>query len=513
MRSSGPTDHHSISVLSWLVQHNYLCELTLLWTQWSEAYRRPSHEYDIDAMLDDDSDSFGTVAIDSRVFGVEALADFLSQAHASIFSDSLDGELEPLWLAEVIQAWTPQDQAAFTTDQGDVLLAHWKFDRSMRSDIAPMLAFYAHLRSPQLEPACFTYEALLADIDRSLNLDRPAPLLQLVERLSATGTHISVPLLLSLLRNEPRYLLVYKANSPWIVRAESWLVAWNLACDVLDPSEYVRGTNMGFERCPYWEAGHTPVGPVIVRFFSFHQKNINWDELDLLEVALKLKAMSGRLDLLQGIPRSIHAFIVNWIVKNGAVWRSRDAPRTLGSKFDVDPSHVSPGRLLVYGTPESIRAGGTSLVVREMVSESVQTRGQIHPSRVQTPFHDVELKIEKDEIKRHMAAQESFKILGVAHLSDVAEAMLARRGVKRFPYFLRRAQQDCIAALPDDVAHLGSLLYRGLLRDSLGEKNGQATRLLDSARRLLAESPALLDGLPMHLSLAIGRPSGRRRRN
>ncbi|MEJ2788357.1 MULTISPECIES: hypothetical protein [unclassified Pseudoxanthomonas] len=446
-------------MLSWLVRQDLLCDFAFRLGEWLSTTDQPEHEHDIDGHLDDIYASQDTIDIGGREIDVEKLADHLCQLHGALLSTDGEGELlEPLWIAESLSSWSATEQARLTTETGEFFSSNWKFDRSMRADVNPMLALVAHVREPQLCPDWLTYAQLLIALDDSIvgttSIDVVA------RRLSQHGIAITAPLLTSILRNDYRYLLVHSETGLCACKSVDVFVAWPLATALFEPSEYLKSTGLGFDGRAYWDTSYRTNFTPLKAFFDFHQRDIDWTRFDTLEVCLKLaQAHVNSAGFTQGIPSAVHKFIINWILTNQRVWRIQDSDRTLGHTFSFDPEDVSPGRLMVYGSSTAGRIGSGALVVREMVSRDRQLPGLIHSSRVLTPFEDIVVDTDTPEVESLLLSQAGFKAWGIAHIDDLAEQLLRKRGHASLPYTLKLARLACTKALPATLLQVG----RGLL--------------------------------------------------
>ncbi|MGV8922343.1 MAG: hypothetical protein ACOH1L_03195 [Thermomonas sp.] len=409
--------------------------------------------------MDDIYASPDKIEINGRDVDVEKLANYISELHGSLLATGSQGEiLEPLWIAEVLSSWSQDEQGHLTAEAGEHFSSNWKYDRSMRADMSPMLALVAHIREPQLIPDLLTYGQLLHAIDQVVA--GPTSIEVVARRLSQQGIVVTTPFLLSILRNEIRYLIIYVKSGICVCQSVDALASWHLAAALFEPQEYLRSSGLGFDGTPYWATSYRTDFRALKAFFNFHQGDIVWSRFDQLEVCLKLSQCHANCSgLTQGIPTEVHRFIVNWIVSHKRVWRTQDSARTLGRTFSFDPENVSPGRLMVYGSSDTGRIGSGALVVREMVSREKQLPGLIHSSRILTPFDEVTINAETHEIESLLLEQTSFKIWGIAHIDDLAVRLLRRRGYGLLPHTLKLARLTCIEALPRDLLQIG----RGLL--------------------------------------------------
>lgn len=487
MRSSVLSGRHSIAPLTWLLRQDLLCEFSSHLNQWLDSLGA-AHEFDVSGYLDEVEPGFDWIVINDRDVDVERLSSYVTTLHASLLSIERDvGILEPLWIAESLGSWSDKTQAVLTTDLGEIFASNWKFDHAMRVDMAPILALIAHIREPQISPDSLTYAQLIHAIDKAIVGTTPLDLVR--RRLLREGIKISGALLSSVMRNESRYLLLYSGSLVCVDRAEHALSAWRLAAELLDPSEYLKSSGLGFDGKVYWRATHRAESYRVKKFFDFHQDGIAWNEFDWLEICLKLSyCHSNDSCLTQGIPSAVHRFIVEWIVANGKVWRMDEAERTLGHAFEFDAEDISPGRLLVYGSPVAGRMGSGTLVVREMVSRGKQLPGLIHSSRIVTPFDDLTITVNSGEVESLLWAHTSFPALGMSHVDDVAEQLLRRRGHPPLPYVMKLARLACIPFLPQSVFQVG----RGLLVNKDLNELLMAQSTAEQRRRCIIEHFASL---------------------
>lgn len=445
--------------LAWLVQKDLLCELSSGFRAWFRDFGKPEHEFDIDGHLEEDT-SGECFALLGSSLDVEKLAQFLSELHRSVIAPEASGHvLEPLWLAEALASWTDREQAALTCDRNELHLLNWKFGRAMQLEALPILAFVAHLRERQLVPDEITYRQLLLHIDRAIS-DSATSIDLVVRRLRDDGIRITANLLVSLLRNDSRFLLIHAEPGLCVCRASEALKAWSLAAALLDPSEYIRTGGLGFDGKGYWQASYQVLGKPLMAFFNFHQADINWSRLDLLEIAVKLnQARANENTFTQGMPSAVHRFIVQWIQRTGRIWRSANSAAILGTYYRFHPEDISPGRLVVYGNAEAGRVGSGTLVLREMVSDGAQQRGKIHSSRIITPLAPVQISIDADLVGSVLSSNADFINWGVTHVDDLAERILRLHRLQVLPYCVKLAREACLSLLPATVVVAG----RGIL--------------------------------------------------
>ena len=328
----------------------------------------------------------------------------------------------------------------------------------MLGGMLPIVALYANLREQQIRPHWVSYAQLLDAVGQTLPRGHVVTLGELRRRLETTlEIAIKLPFLVSILRNDRRFLFLHDGNVISVGRIEDVLKAWPLAIDLFDPKEYSRVHGLGVDGTPYFGVRYTFNLATLRRFFVFHQPSVDWDRIDELELVIKLRACR-KLDYstVQGIPKNIYEFIVRWITDNRKVWLSANSHRYLGKQFYFDASEVEPGRLLVYGSKAAIKKPNQlGLVAREMVSEGAQQRGMIHSSKILTPFEEHNIPEEEFRLCDRLQHSLVFCRFGVASLEKLANQILAQHGVGATPYMTGKAIKLLARNSTDSVFNIG----------------------------------------------------------
>lgn len=450
MRPRAPTGAPGVSKLAWLFQAGLLGDLTVRVTAWLESFdgRREFDGYDGAALQ---------CPFYCENFFLEAFSEEIARIHDATFVTTYG--IDARYFAEQLLYWGPEQDRWLSSDDGEIFIGNWKFDRAMRVEGTPLLPLVAHASAPLLLPLEIGYESFVSSIEMVLRSAEPITVAALGKALLEQDIHIDASLLLSVLRNDFRFLLTYgDSNGAAVSRSESLLQGWSLASDLFDPLIYMTTTGLGLDGTKFVGVKHELRIDELKRFLKFHQNvPIDWCHLDWLEVCLKLKEHRKRtLTLIQGVPAKLHAFIVSWIKSSKRVWLPSVGERVLGASYLFDPADIAPGPLLVYGTTEGLQRGAKpGLVLREMVSEGRQRRGLIHSSKVLTPFDEADIEVTAEVVQEALARDALFRTRGLAHLMDLASSIIRNAKVIESLYLLKKLAARIEDVLPTHVRSIG----------------------------------------------------------
>jgi len=395
-------------------------------------------------------------------FDVEKFANLLS----FIVSKELDysDQQDPEPIAEMLLYYGDFIQKIFTRNLKQIFVHNWKYSRFMHRSGAT-IGLMAFLINPCFKPLDLEYEDLTGAIVGILEANevQPIGMMDLKGRLFKYDIDISFSYLYAVVLNEERLLLLHTDYGAKVVLVDEYMKGWRIAADLFKSNEYVTLTGFGYDSVKYDRVSVKPNYHELRRFFTFHNADIDWDVVDLVELSLKLRSyQSQNKQTIQGIPSHVYRYIVDWIKDNGKIWMTRNSRRILGKEYYFKVEDVAPGQLLAYGDARQLHMRDrTALVLRDMVSEANQTRRMIHPSRVLTPFKEAGIYIDKHEMESMIQLDKAFEEMGVVSVEYIAMQILRKLRVEPKPYNVKRAKVLVYDGLPHNLENIGKdLLVR-----------------------------------------------------
>lgn len=436
-----------VSWLAWIFHQGVMPELMCRVRWWLE---RKS----VDLFLDD----IELINEKIELLGFEAVASELASFLVALFEEHFGegSEIEPLYIAELLINFDSTLAHSYLRNEEALFIHNWKFDRHMRSRGGALLAFIANLFSPQFFPIDLSYDDIKASVVRNCENGKRS-LLQVSKDLNNEGKQLTMPLLLSLVRNDPELILIHRSGEYFVSLVNQLLPTWYLAADLISSSEYMLTEGLGYDSVKYHDVRVICKALILKRFFKFHDSTTSFEGIDDLELCLKQRlAKDTRRVRVQGLPATVREFIICWIKKNNSVWMSSRAMSTLGWRFQFEAGDVKPGRLLVFGNPSnSDRPERLGLVLSEMVSEGIQTKGLIHESRILTPRKEVNIINRTVPILQWIESDSAFRSFGVLSKTNLAKRLLSLNGIDQSAYAIKMAKETLEPLLPEYLRDVG----------------------------------------------------------
>lgn len=383
-------------------------------------------------------------------------------------------KFDPYIIADNLLFINKQEVHKIFKDDGSIFLENYKFEKEIFDEGKIFLVILLNITFPQINHEV-SYNELIRHLINILTEDDPITIKEVQKELLTYEVLIEEDFLINILRNNVNFLLIYDEEIKVDLNEEIFR-NFELVSDMYDSNEYIKAPYLSYKsKKKYYQIEYEINTDEIKRFLKFHNDLRFYDLIDELELTIKLRHWNRRKSYtIQNIPKSIHEFIVDWIKKNNKVWQTRDAKKILGKEFFFKPENIPPGRLLVYGnTKRFFSKNHTSLVLAEKVSEKVQEKGMIHPSRVSTDFVYHNYVPSTEEIENIKNNDELLKNYGLVDLDEYSKILLKKQLISQNPYNIKKCSAEIEATLNDKYKFIGLNIMSDNRHDDIINKSMQ----------------------------------------